>query len=131
MAAETSTQQHAVHLTLSGDDVSGTLTCNAPEGAPCRLGCPEGTCEFWSQTKGCQHGHIVDSGKCLAAEWAAATGILIQHGGTEPAEIRSGPVEIWWEDPDVGWLWSYPEAKPANAYSATGYDETDEIAGAS
>jgi hypothetical protein len=91
---------HRVEWRLDRDVVVGSLVCDAPEGADCRLVCKEG-CESWP----CGH-DLEDNGCCNAVEWIDQYDLAECHWTNGSEVVRDGPVHVWWDGDS--WLWHYP-----------------------
>lgn len=93
---------HEVTWRIDQDIIYGAITCNAPEGAPCRRrGCLEGCVDTCDHEEG-------DVGHCLAEEWIeATTGDLSEAHTGKDQLLTNGPVDVEWDGD--GWLWTYPE----------------------
>jgi hypothetical protein len=76
-----------------------TFTCDAAEGADCRLTCPQG-CDTWELP---DHEHtLVDAGECLVVTWLQEGDET--YGGKDGALLASVPIEVEWTG--GGYLWS-------------------------
>ena len=90
---------HRVEYRISGPDVWALLKCDEPEGAQCRLICPDG-CESWP----CEH-ELVDAGHCNEIEFIGNAGLALEfREGTEETGVVDGEVTINW-DGDM-YVWS-------------------------
>jgi hypothetical protein len=83
----------------------GQITCEAPPGSTCRMGCPDRACEEWSGDS-CEHGSLTDQ-HCHAAEWINAVGLTDTSPGVDldDPEAYEGLVEVEWDD---GYRWCPP-----------------------
>jgi hypothetical protein len=77
------------------------ITCNAPEGAPCRLWCD--VCEERTQPDHDQH-EKRDQGYCVRTDGWFDDGSMIpeQYSGGRH-KVVSGPVELIWEGDYYSW----------------------------
>lgn len=94
---------HEVHWTLRAQEgVAPKFTCSAPEGAPCRLTCPEG-CEAWT-LEGHDH-ELIDGGECMLLPWLdnIGTADAIEAYVGEPAPPTDGPVKLEYVEEWVEW----------------------------
>jgi hypothetical protein len=91
---------HSVKWVIDDDSIYGNLTCNAPEGSPCRCSCLEGCADICDHEEG-------DVGHCLAVEWIDAAGHLSEAHTGKDQPLADGPVHVEWDGDD--WLWTYPE----------------------
>lgn len=91
---------HSVSWWIDDDWIQGTMTCNATEGADCRLMCPEG-CESWDVM---DHEHpLVDQGKCNFVQWMEAEDMTEAHVGSHA--LVDGFVTPEWDGDH--YVWSY------------------------
>lgn len=92
---------HKIEWFIEHEWVGASITCSAPEGADCRMSCPEG-CEAWP----CSH-ELADAGYCVAKEWFenADEGLegLFNGDGRQP--LRNGPVTFEWTGD--WYVWDY------------------------
>jgi hypothetical protein len=89
---------HRVKWTIARWGVRGEVTCDAPAGAACRMGCPAGCDEP------CVH-LPVDQGECLAIPWINNDDVEDTYAG-DLTQLRDGPVELTWSGD--GYEWRYP-----------------------
>ena len=97
----TPAEHHRVQWTIARWGVRGEVTCDAPAGAACRMGCPAG-CDEWP----CGH-DPEDQGRCLVIDWLEADDFADSYAGI-PEPLRDGPVELAWNGD--GYEWRYPVA---------------------
>jgi len=90
---------HRVQWHIDRYGVRGSLVCDAPEGAECRMGCPSG-CESWP----CDH-QPEDQGECQILPWIDNSEVVDCYVG-ERAPVRDGPIVLEWTG--EGYDWSYP-----------------------
>lgn len=96
---------HSVTMTIEkGGGIRARFACDAAEGAPCRMECPDG-CEVWP----CEHG-LVDSGQCLELEWLADDYLMELYDG-KPHEPCSGPITIEWQGDYYTWRYADEETE--------------------
>lgn len=101
MSRERETENvHRIEWFIDVDTVCAKVTCTAPKGSPCRLGCEE--CLQWP----CEHA-LVDVGCCNAVEWFDGEGVADCYVGGAVHPLMDGPIEVWWQH-DF-WEWAYPE----------------------
>lgn len=94
---------HSVVWGIDRDDIYGTITCTAPVGADCRLGCPSG-CESV-----CDH-DLTDMGECLAVTWINESGDTKEfYEAPNPHDVTNGPVIVRWDHKIESWVWRYPD----------------------
>lgn len=103
--------EHTLHIeAVDAVDVflRARISCQASEGAWCRMQCPEG-CEEWART-GHEHA-LVDAGHCLAFEWFenADDDVMGCYAGKEGPLSDGMPVDVKYCD---GWEWS-PASVPS------------------
>lgn len=94
---------HTITVTMwaGGGTPRLRIQCHQPEGADCRLGCPNG-CE---DSCYCDV-DPVDQGRCLAAEWIEADDPWEPYGGLGDVHVVSGaPILVRWTGD--GWLWAF------------------------
>jgi len=102
-------QPHRVKVTISQiNGIGMDMVCDAPEGAPCRMWCDEG-CEFATPEHLANH-RLRDQGYCTKTEgWFDEDDPIDLYVGP-PTELRSGPVEVIWDDDHYTWRYSDDEA---------------------
>lgn len=97
---------HRIDIELvAGGEVRPTVSCSAPEGAPCRLHC--GICEdYWNDD---HNSHaMVDQGYCLGTEgWFDDQSLILEMFDGETTPIRSGPISLTFDGD--GMTWTYAE----------------------
>lgn len=103
-----------------GGTVRWEARCTAPEGARCRLDCPEG-CESW-RTEHDEQGYfhkvetllepsirhdMVDSGQCNICDWLNADQSLIPelYDGRGDMVLANLEITPTWEGSDEGFTW--------------------------
>lgn len=86
---------HHVNLTIEQGELHRSLTCTAPEDAPCRRRPPEPEArESWTAEEA-----TVPGGACWAVEWVEAVGIRDAIIATVDDQVlASVPVEISFEE---------------------------------
>lgn len=97
---------HRIDIEIAaGGDVRPTVSCSAPEGAPCRLHC--GICEdYWTDDHNSHE--MVDQGYCLATEgWFDDQMLVLEMYDGEPQPIHSGAISIAFDGD--GMTWSYDD----------------------
>lgn len=84
--------------------IEGRITCNAPEGSWCRMGCPA-NCEEWGE----EHEHdLADTGECILLPWIENSGERVEFfyvGDRMP--LREGPVKLKYIDEGVEWQYLF------------------------
>lgn len=95
---------HRVEYRISDGDVWALLKCDEPEGAQCRLICPEG-CETWP----CVH-ELTDAGYCNQINYIGTCGPALEfREGREETGVVDGEITIRWSDDDC-YVWSQVNA---------------------
>lgn len=103
---------HRIDIELAaGGDVRPTVSCSAPEGAPCRLHC--GICEdYWNDDHNAHE--MVDQGYCLGTEgWFDDPSQILEMYDGDAEPIHSGPIRLTFDGDGV--TWSYDETTEAAA----------------
>jgi hypothetical protein len=89
---------HTLHVFIDRDQLCAAIQCHEPEGASCRLNCPNG-CESWP----CEHELV--TGSCNAVEWFGAVSVEECYGATDRQPVYDGmPVVVGWDGD--GWFWT-------------------------
>lgn len=98
---------HLLDLTLNRRGwLTASWSCDAPEGADCRLECPE-RCDAWGEAGQCEHESIYrDSGECRVLPWLESATWDETYSGA-PTQVRSGRVVVEWDGD--GYTWHYAE----------------------
>lgn len=104
-------------LTWEVDDYEyAYVTCCEPEGANCRLMCPDPRCETWvveRDTDGLdgvafhQAGdekHVLVPCACTAADWFDNSGVSESHTGGAEVIVADRPIDVKWDD---GYTWRF------------------------
>ena len=133
---------HSIALTIDHQfGFSHKFSCSAPEGAPCRLVCPDGCDEFsltthvtdtlgddreWlmpltdeERSDLVRRHTLVDSGECnylLFLDNDEAELWELYDG--DKADAHSGPVDLSYDGDYVGWTYARPAETPALAGGA-------------
>ena len=121
-----------------GGTIRWEARCTAPEGARCRLDCPEG-CESW-RTEHDEQGYfhksspfdsfdalpatrhaLVDSGQCIICEWLNADQSLIPelYDGRGDMALANLEIAPTWEGSDEGFTW-VSEAESGKRWTGDG-----------
>jgi hypothetical protein len=86
---------------VGGCDCTLRIQCHKPEGAACRLGCPNERCEDACY---CDE-DAIDVGHCLAKEWIENDSPCELYGGATDVLISSGDrILVRWDGD--GWIWA-------------------------
>lgn len=105
------TNPHRIEVT-DAEAWTGTMVCDAPVGAPCRMHCE--ICEEYLEDDHDTH-NLRDQGYCLKVEGWFDDSIEGCYDGPDRGwrrEIESGPVLITWNG---DWMvWAYDEAVPGS-----------------
>ena len=111
------TLHHAVSWQVDTEWVDATFTCDAPEGADCRLVCAEECgADFWPCHSYDEDGdnerehRRVDGGSCLAVDCLKNEEGPDSYDREAPrAPLRSGPIVVRWTGDELQpCVWSYP-----------------------
>lgn len=101
------TERHRYHRIAfiiggMGDGITAHVTCTAPDGATCRMNCPNG-CEY-----ACDH-EKVDMGECGQILWITEDNPIDYYVGPDTA-VRDGDIELIWNGDGMDWkyVWLAP-----------------------
>lgn len=145
---------HTITMTIAhSHGIEHKFTCTAPEGAPCRLVCPDGCEEFdltdhvvdiignedemlplsitaEERAELTRRHTLVDNGECNALVFLENDDAeLWELYDGEPAPLRTGPVVLSYADGYV--TWKYAAAVPDHAVdNASRWDDPTDDAGA-
>ena len=110
---------HSIAFTIDsgGGWTTATVTCHATEEADCRRECAEG-CEDYCLAPETHATRPTDY--CNVVEWLHSDGAVDCYEGPE-VEVRSGPIEAWWEHNHMVWRYAaLPALRPTPDHAEEG-----------
>ena len=98
---------HWLDLLIDAHGVVADISCKAPYGAECRIGCSEG-CDLGASDPALHEHPVTDQGYCVhldCTDFLEDDPLDSYCGETEP--LRSGPVDLVWDDHAGLYRWRY------------------------